>query len=315
MAELMYNWRHETTAIHPSPDGHRAQPLGSRTAFQRCLCPASLPNPARQCPRRTGTCDCAGGWLQRPDRAQCHPSVRDTRARRLLNPALQPPPPPTHQDRCDRRRETARSSPPQPTQLWQAHRCLDAGTGRRSELRPGHYLGAGERRSNPQGAQAAGSALAARQAVDYQPRPPVRPKKRARDRLRRWTEGQPRWVFGFEDETWWSRFARPRLHTWSEAGQPLRLVEQAVVADDPDPKALACYGLLRMDTQQVWLRFVRGRPVSGITTQFLGWCCERLAEEGKEALLLAWDNATWHISREVRAWVTAHNREVGRASC
>jgi len=146
--------------------------------------------------------------------------------------------------------------------------------------------------------------------VDYQPRPRIRPKKRARDRLKRWADAHPKWVFGFEDETWWSRFARPRLHTWSEAGQPLRLVEQAVVADDPDPKALACYGLLRMDTQQVWLRFVSGRPVSSITTQFLAWCCERLAAEGKEALLLAWDNASWHISREVRAWVAAHNRQV-----
>ncbi len=51
------------------------------------------------------------------------------------------------------------------------------------------------------------------------------------------------WVIGFEDECWWSRLARPSLHSWSEEGEPLRLVEQSVEKDDPDPKALSCYGL------------------------------------------------------------------------
>ena len=52
------------------------------------------------------------------------------------------------------------------------------------------------------------------------------------------------WGVGFADETWWSRLARPALHTWTD-GEPLRLVEQRVAKTDPDPKALACYGLLR----------------------------------------------------------------------
>ena len=34
------------------------------------------------------------------------------------------------------------------------------------------------------------------------------------------------------------------LSSWATAGQPRRLVEQTVAPDDPDPKALACYGLL-----------------------------------------------------------------------
>ena len=76
---------------------------------------------------------------------------------------------------------------------------------------------------------------------------------------------------------------------------------------DPDPKALACYGLLvrggtaqKPRTEQMLLRFVDGRPVSGITTQFLDGCCERLAAQGETALLLVWDNASWHVSKEVR---------------
>jgi hypothetical protein len=73
---------------------------------------------------------------------------------------------------------------------------------------------------------------------------------------------------------------------------------------------VACYGLLRADLEQVWLRFVDGRPISAVTTQFLAWCIQRLAQEGKRALLLIWDNASWHISKEVRSWIRHHNQEV-----
>lgn len=89
--------------------------------------------------------------------------------------------------------------------------------------------------------------------------------------------------------------------------------------DDPDPKALACYGVLvdcpadPIWSAQVWLRFVDGRPVSGITTQFLEWTCAQLAQQGKRVWVLIWDNASWHISREVRQWIRAHNREVKRS--
>jgi hypothetical protein len=122
---------------------------------------------------------------------------------------------------------------------------------------------------------------------------------------------------GFEDEVWWSRLAQPALHSWAEPTQPLRLVEQAVAKEDPGPKALACYGLLvrgvaadGQRTEATWLRFVAGRPVSARTIEFLAWCCGKLAAAGKEALLLVWDNAPWHVSRAVRQWIRAHNRRV-----
>jgi hypothetical protein len=76
--------------------------------------------------------------------------------------------------------------------------------------------------------------------VDPQPRPGVRPKQRRRDRLIGWAATHPTWALGFQDETWWSRLARPALHAWAEPDQPLRLVEQTVATNDPDPKALAC---------------------------------------------------------------------------
>jgi len=39
------------------------------------------------------------------------------------------------------------------------------------------------------------------------------------------------------------------------------------IGADPDPVAIACYGLLRADTRQMLLRFVDGRPVSQVTIQ------------------------------------------------
>ena len=107
------------------------------------------------------------------------------------------------------------------------------------------------------------------------------------------------------------------MHTWSKSGQPLRLVEQSVAKKDPDPKAVACYGLLvesrhsdGRPQEEVWLRFVDGRPVSGLTTVFLEWGCSKLEGLGKKVLVLVWDNAPWHISRRVRKWIREHNRQV-----
>jgi len=145
--------------------------------------------------------------------------------------------------------------------------------------------------------------------VDHQPRPGVRAEKKTRDRLIRLAESRPDWVLGYADEVWWSRLALPALRAWTEA-EPLRLVERDRPRADSDPKALCCYGLLRGDTGGMLLRFVQGRPVSQVTEDFLSWACDRLAAEGKTALLLVWDNASWHISRRVRAWIKAHNQRV-----
>ena len=114
---------------------------------------------------------------------------------------------------------------------------------------------------------------------------------------------------GFGDEVWWGRLAQPNLQTWT-LGQPLRLLEKQ--ADRADPKAIACYGLLLPDTEQMLLRFVEGRPVSAVTCEFLSWAVTRLAKLGKRALVLFWDNASWHKSQIVRDWVKAHNKKVKR---
>ena len=55
---------------------------------------------------------------------------------------------------------------------------------------------------------------------------------------------RPDWELGFLDEVWWSRLSQPQMHTWSD-DRPLRLAQLPADKDDPDKKALACYGLWR----------------------------------------------------------------------
>ena len=107
------------------------------------------------------------------------------------------------------------------------------------------------------------------------------------------------------------------MHAWQDEDHPVRLVEQSWQKGDPDPKALASSGVLWQEgtpqepqRDQMWLRFVTGRPVSAITTQFLDCCCERLAAQGKRNWLLIWDHASWHVSKQVRTWIREHNQQV-----
>ena len=91
--------------------------------------------------------------------------------------------------------------------------------------------------------------------------------------------------------------------------------------EDNTAKALACYGLylpeapakqqseqIKQQSEQMLLRFVAGRPVSGVTCAFLEWVCAGVAAMGKAVLVLFWDNASWHISRQVQQWIKAHNK-------
>jgi transposase len=149
------------------------------------------------------------------------------------------------------------------------------------------------------------------------PDPEYLRKKARRDRLIRLAQRHPDWLLGFEDEVWWSRLARPALHAWQDDEQPVRLIEQTVARDDPDPKALACYGLLvrcwdtaAQRSEAMWLRFVAGRPVSAVTIDFLRWCAAKAQAQGQRAVLLVGDNASWHDSQIVRTWLRQHNRQV-----
>jgi transposase len=137
-------------------------------------------------------------------------------------------------------------------------------------------------------------------------------KKTRRDSLIRLVLAHPTWALGFLDEVWWSRLAQPDQHRWVDEDDMTRLQELERSKEDTDPKALACYGVLLRRRQehadQMLLRFVDGRPVSAVTIDFLTACCEELTAQSVPALVLIWDNASWHKSQMVRAWMRSHNQ-------
>src|SRR5262249_14710954 len=123
-------------------------------------------------------------------------------------------------------RAAARALAPQPPRLRQTRRPLDAGVGGRGERGRGDCAHARERGDDPPDLAAPGHWLEARQALDHQPRPRIRPKTGQRDRLIALAAQHPDWALGFADETWWSRCAQPQAHAWADAADgPLRLVE------------------------------------------------------------------------------------------
>jgi hypothetical protein len=43
------------------------------------------------------------------------------------------------------------------------------------------------------------------------------------------------------------------VHSWEQAGQPMRLLQKEARKDEPDPKALSCYGLYLPELEKTWL--------------------------------------------------------------
>lgn len=142
------------------------------------------------------------------------------------------------------------------------------------------------------------------------PDPQYELKKRQRNRLLSLSEQHSDWILGFLDEVWWSRLHDPMMHTWAEAGKPLQLVEKTADKAETDPKAIACYGVYLRSQAQMLLRFVEQRPVSEITCQFLEWVVEQVKAMGKRVMPLIWDNASWHLSKQVQQWIRKHNQHV-----
>src|SRR5258706_6949625 len=310
-----YPGRYEATHFYPCAHRRGAHHPENRSALVGWRAGAPLPDGAGQRTRRAGAADRCAGGLRRENGTPAHPSLQSTGAGRRA-PGLLTSPPDAAAGLAGRtRRAVAGPAAPQPPRLRPSDQPVDLGPGGPGQLRARADAACGQRRGHPPDPPAPGHQLEARQAVDHQPRSGVREKKSRRGRLIALARADPTWALGFADEGWWSRLARPHVHAWAEADQPLRLVEQTVAHEDPDPKALACYGLLLRRAQQdeaVWLRFVDGRPVSALTTQFLDWCCPGLEALGTPVWVLIWDNASWHVSKAVRAWIRAHNCAVKR---
>jgi transposase len=133
-------------------------------------------------------------------------------------------------------------------------------------------------------------------------------KKKHRDRLVSWATCRKDVLLLWEDECWFSRFAQPTAHTWAVRNHPLRLAQRTPPAQARD-KALACYGALRDDTRQVYLHFTWGQPDSEATIDYLYRLLTLARSLRKHYWVIIWDNASWHLSRKVRAWLKQYKQQ------
>lgn len=93
--------------------------------------------------------------------------------------------------------------------------------------------------------------------------------------------------------------------------QPLRLIQRHAPRKTAD-KAITCFGGWCEADKQVYLDFVTGYPNR---EQMGGFSMHLLAlarRQGKRVLVLIWDNAPWHTSHRIKAWIRRYNREAKR---
>jgi hypothetical protein len=127
--------------------------------------------------------------------------------------------------------------------------------------------------------------------------------------LKKWATQQDNWLLVDQDECWFSRFAQPAMHAFAEADDNLRLVERTPPKNEPY-KAIACYGAVCQRSEERWLLFAEGQPDSDKTISFLQALLEVAQQKSKRVLVIIWDRASWHASKQVKQWVRQHNRQV-----
>jgi transposase len=110
-----------------------------------------------------------------------------------------------------------------------------------------------------------------------------------------------------EDECWFSRFAQPQAKAWALSHQPLKLVQREPRSGETG-QALACFGAVRQDTGQVLLSVSQGQPNSLQMWLFIMGLLAIARHERKRLVVMIWDNASWHKSKDLRQWIRVYNR-------
>ena len=120
------------------------------------------------------------------------------------------------------------------------------------------------------------------------------------------------WLLFDQDECWFSRFAQPNAHAWTLPDEELRLVQREPKRGEKE-KALACFGAVRQDTEEVYLYFSNGQPNSEHMWRFIVALLDTARQEGRQVVVLIWDNASWHKSQRIEQWVRDYNRRAKAA--
>jgi len=126
--------------------------------------------------------------------------------------------------------------------------------------------------------------------------------------LKTWAENQPDVMLLDQDESWFSRFKQPRMHSFAEKDAPLHLVERQAKPQEPD-QAIACLGARCHQTKERFFFFADGQPNTDIMILMLSALLVIAAARHKRVLVIVWDRATWHQSKRLKSWVWQHNQQ------
>jgi hypothetical protein len=173
---MWYTLGYANTLIGTPAYGGRAGQTRDRSPVPVRLYGTPLPATPCQCRGAADDHACPPPALPRSDGAQHHSCLPPARPRRAPAAIVAA----THHS-CHLRHWSLRVPPgavaPESTHVRQADQPVDARTGRRGEFRPGSNAAAGQRRSHSCGPAPVRSGLEACQALDYQSRSGVYPKK------------------------------------------------------------------------------------------------------------------------------------------
>lgn len=151
------------------------------------------------------------------------------------------------------------------------------------------------------------------QALDHQSGPGIRAKKKRARPVDTTVRSPPRLGAGLRGRDLVESLCPTQPACLGRGGHGVALGREGQAQRRPGPEGI---GLLRPvgemgDRARAGLA-AYGRWSAGECHHHpvLLWCCDKLQGKGVRVLLLVWDNASWHISHEVRNWIRAHNWQV-----
>jgi hypothetical protein len=129
-------------------------------------------------------------------------------------------------------------------------------------------------------------------------------KTKQRDRLLRMARQAADGVAVWLDESWFVRWPY-WFRTWVERGKSLTVLQRW--NEQVDTSAL--FVALDDESQQSLLHWAQGQPNSDEMVLFLEKLTAHYKAQGKRFIVLFWDKASWHTSKQTRRWIRTYNRK------
>jgi hypothetical protein len=155
--------------------------------------------------------------------------------------------------------------------------------------------------------------LEAGQALDQLPRPAVHGKKGTLQRLRERALSDEGWALEYVDETWFvwvppeGIMNPPVGYGWAPRGAPLR----NLTSRKKGQVTWSTY--LSLDAKEQRLSWRITQHTNRFETAlFINERLRAHERRGHRVLVLVWDQASWHVAKDLWRWFRNHNRRVDR---